>query len=186
MKKLLAAVAAASVLAAGAFVASTVASNPVNAQTTETQTQEAPERPDRGEALDEALGGLVTDGVARLMHVEKNQEARYGLYKAHHIYSEEAEHAFIRCLELGVLGRSPRLAWEDWKNREDWGKHPTAWRFMNNVTAGWNSQPTQPTMFAKSRKLLAVLDGTTRFTPLPPPEVGAEVEATEVVLREVA
>ena len=100
--------------------------------------------------------------------------------------SEEAEHAFIRCLELGVLGRSPRLAWEDWKTREDWGRHPTAWRFMNNVTAGWNSQPTQPTMFAKSRKLLAVLDGTTRFTPLPPPEVGAEVEDTEVVLREVA
>lgn len=105
MKKLLAAVAVASVLGAGAFVASTVASNPANAQTTETQTQEAPERPDRGEALDEVLGGLVTDGVLDQGQADAVRDALEAKHEELQAAREErrAEHEAARELIMGFL-----------------------------------------------------------------------------------
>jgi hypothetical protein len=62
MKKLITAIAAAGVLVAGAFVASTVTTNPADAQIPDTVT-EHPERPDRGAVFDDVLDGLVEDGT---------------------------------------------------------------------------------------------------------------------------
>ena len=68
MKKIFVSIAAAGVLVAGAFAASTIVDGPALAQTTETPTTEAPagERPDfarPGDILDEVLGDLVADGT---------------------------------------------------------------------------------------------------------------------------
>jgi hypothetical protein len=64
MKRLIASVAAAGILVAGAFVASTATDSPAEAQTPEdTTTQERPERPEKGAILDEVLGELVTAGT---------------------------------------------------------------------------------------------------------------------------
>ncbi|MCL1587784.1 MAG: hypothetical protein M3092_05160 [Actinomycetia bacterium] len=67
MKKLIATTAAAGVLVAGAFVASTVTTNPADAQVpdsiTEQQDTTQQERPDRGAIFDEVLEGLVADGT---------------------------------------------------------------------------------------------------------------------------
>lgn len=64
MKRLIASVAAAGILVAGAFVASTAANSPAEAQTTEDNTTlERPERPERGAILDEVLGELVEAGT---------------------------------------------------------------------------------------------------------------------------
>ena len=63
MKKIMVSLAAAGVLVAGAFVASSVTSTPADAQTaTETQT-EAPAVGHREAALDEVLAELVTNGT---------------------------------------------------------------------------------------------------------------------------
>jgi hypothetical protein len=62
MKKLIATTAAAGVLVAGAFVASTVTTNPAEAQVPDTATEQ-PARPDRGAIFDEVLDGLVSDGT---------------------------------------------------------------------------------------------------------------------------
>ncbi|MEA3501489.1 MAG: hypothetical protein U9R47_01835, partial [Actinomycetota bacterium] len=68
MKKIFVSIAAAGVLVAGAFAASTVIDGPALAQTTEVPAAEAPgdERPDiptPGDILDEVLGDLVADGT---------------------------------------------------------------------------------------------------------------------------
>jgi polyhydroxyalkanoate synthesis regulator phasin len=64
MKRLIASVAAAGILVAGAFVASTATNAPAEAQTTEDNTTlERPERPERGAILDEVLGELVEAGT---------------------------------------------------------------------------------------------------------------------------
>ena len=68
MKKIFVSIAAAGVLVAGAFAASTIVNGPALAQTTEAPTAEVPadERPDfpkSGEILDEVLGDLVADGT---------------------------------------------------------------------------------------------------------------------------
>lgn len=62
MKKLIAATAATGVLVAGTFVASTVTSNPADAQVPDTVTEQT-DRPDRGAIFDEVLAGLVADGT---------------------------------------------------------------------------------------------------------------------------
>ncbi len=105
MKKLLAALAAASVLVAGAFVASTVASDPANAQTTETQTREAPKRPDKREALDEVLGGLVTDGVLNQAQADAVRDALEAKHEELQAAREErrAEREADRELIIGFL-----------------------------------------------------------------------------------
>ena len=68
MKKIFVSIAAAGVLVAGAFTASTMVDGPALAQTTGATTTEAPadERPDfakPGEILDEVLADLVADGT---------------------------------------------------------------------------------------------------------------------------
>ena len=68
MKKLIATTAAAGVLVAGAFVASTVTTNPADAQvpdsiTEQQDTTDQQDRPDRGAIFDEVLEGLVADGT---------------------------------------------------------------------------------------------------------------------------
>ena len=64
MKRLIASIAAAGVLVAGAFVASTVTNSPAEAQTIEgTTTDDRPERPEKGAILDEVLGDLVAAGT---------------------------------------------------------------------------------------------------------------------------
>ena len=68
MKTIFVSIAAAGVLVAGAFTASTMVDGAALAQTTETPSTEAPaeERPDfpkPGEILDEVLGDLVADGT---------------------------------------------------------------------------------------------------------------------------
>ena len=73
MKKLIAAIAAAGVLVAGAFVASTVATNPADAQVQDSVTEQQDatpqqERPDRGAIFDEVLGPE---------HVDQSFEVRW-------------------------------------------------------------------------------------------------------------
>jgi len=68
MKRIFVSIAAAGVLVAGAFAASTIVNGPALAQTTETPTAAAPaaDRPDfprPGDILDEVLGDLVGDGT---------------------------------------------------------------------------------------------------------------------------
>ena len=68
MKKIFVSMAAAGVLVAGAFTASTIVNGPALAQTTEASTTEAPTdgRPDflrPAEIVDEVLAGLVADGT---------------------------------------------------------------------------------------------------------------------------
>ena len=67
MKKLIATTAAAGVLVAGAFVASTVTTNPADAQVPDSITEQLDttqqERPDRGAIFDEVIEGLVADGT---------------------------------------------------------------------------------------------------------------------------
>jgi len=68
MKKIFVSIAAAGVLVAGAFTASTIVDGPALAQTTESTATESPadERPDvskPGEILDEVLGDLVANGT---------------------------------------------------------------------------------------------------------------------------
>jgi hypothetical protein len=66
MKKLIATTAAAGVLVAGAFVASTVTTSPASAQSADSPAIESPQRadrPDRGAIFEEVMGGLVADGT---------------------------------------------------------------------------------------------------------------------------
>jgi hypothetical protein len=66
MKKLIATTAAAGVLVAGAFVASSITTSPASAQTTDTtpvEQQDRPDRPDRGEVFDDVMDGLIADGT---------------------------------------------------------------------------------------------------------------------------
>ena len=64
MRKIIASLAAAGVLVAGAFVASTVATSEASAQTDETAvTTDEAARPYRGAVLDGVLDELVTDGT---------------------------------------------------------------------------------------------------------------------------
>lgn len=63
MKKVIASLAAAGVLVAGAFVAATVTDSPAQAQTVEENTTEQVERPDRGSGLAEVLAELVDAGT---------------------------------------------------------------------------------------------------------------------------
>ena len=66
MKKLIATTAAAAVLVAGAFVASTVATTPAAAQSAGEPPIESPEReqrPDPGTIINDVIDGLVADGT---------------------------------------------------------------------------------------------------------------------------
>jgi hypothetical protein len=64
MKKIFVSIAAAGVLVAGAFAASTIVDGPALAQVTETsQADERPDFPRPGEILDEVLADLVADGT---------------------------------------------------------------------------------------------------------------------------
>ncbi len=63
MKKIIASFAAAGVLVAGAFVASSVTDSPAVAQTAEDTTTEQVERPDRGTVVEDVLSELVSDGT---------------------------------------------------------------------------------------------------------------------------
>lgn len=80
MKKLIATTAAAGVLVAGAFVASTVTTNPADAQvpdsvTEQQDTTDQQERPDRGAIFDEVLDGLVADGTIETDQADAIKEA---------------------------------------------------------------------------------------------------------------
>jgi hypothetical protein len=74
MKKLIATTAAAGVLVAGAFVASTVTTAPADAQVPDTVTEQT-DRPDRGEAFDEVLADLVADGTIDTDQADAIKEA---------------------------------------------------------------------------------------------------------------
>ena len=74
MKKLIASIAAAGVLVAGAFVASTVTTNPADAQTTD-DTSEYSERPERDEILDEVIAELVAQGTIDSVQADAIKEA---------------------------------------------------------------------------------------------------------------
>lgn len=63
MRKIIVSLAAAGVLVAGAFVASTIASSEASAQTDETSVAIDDARPNRGAVLDGVLDDLVTDGT---------------------------------------------------------------------------------------------------------------------------
>jgi len=80
MKKLIATTAAAGVLVAGAFVASTVTTNPSEAQvpdsvTEQQDTTDQQERPDRGPIFDDVLDGLVEDGTIDASQADAIKEA---------------------------------------------------------------------------------------------------------------
>jgi hypothetical protein len=77
MKKVIAATAAAGILVAGAFVASTVTTNPADAQTqdTTTETDARPARPDHGDIFDEIIDGLVEDGTIDAGQADAIKEA---------------------------------------------------------------------------------------------------------------
>lgn len=76
MRKTIASLAAAGVLVAGAFVASTVASSEASAQTDDTAviTDEAT-RPARGAVLDDVLDDLVTDGTLKQAQADAVKDA---------------------------------------------------------------------------------------------------------------
>ncbi|MGI9666346.1 MAG: hypothetical protein ACR2N2_04480 [Acidimicrobiia bacterium] len=77
MKRFIAAAAAAGVLVAGAFVASTVTTGTASAQSVEVQTttDTDSEKPERGEHLEEVLSSLVTDGTLTQPQADAVQEA---------------------------------------------------------------------------------------------------------------
>ena len=74
MKTLIVSIAAAGVLVAGAFIASSVTTSPVEAQTPDTTTQQ-PDRPDRGEVFDEVIAELVAEGTIDTAQAEAIKEA---------------------------------------------------------------------------------------------------------------
>lgn len=85
MKKIIAALAAAGILVAGAFVASAVATSPADAQTTDSNAIE--ERPEPGAALEEVMAGLVSDGTltqAQADTVEERLVAAREEHRANH------------------------------------------------------------------------------------------------------
>jgi polyhydroxyalkanoate synthesis regulator phasin len=96
MKRLIASVAAAGILVAGAFVASTATNSPAEAQTPEdTTTQERPERPEKGAILDEVLGELVAEGTineAQATAVKEALEAKHEELKANRPDGERKGH----------------------------------------------------------------------------------------------
>jgi hypothetical protein len=63
MKRIVASLAAATVLVAGAFVAVAVSNTAADAQVAEDQTTTDVERPERGAVMTEVLDGLVADGT---------------------------------------------------------------------------------------------------------------------------
>lgn len=73
MRKVIAAMGAAAVLVAGAFVASVITTDPADAQTTTTTNEEV--RPDVESDLDEVLGGLVADGTITQDQADAVKEA---------------------------------------------------------------------------------------------------------------
>lgn len=96
MKRLIASVAAAGILVAGAFVASTATNSPAEAQTPEdTTTQESPERPEKGAILDEVLGELVAEGTineSQATAVKEALEAKHEELKANRPDGERKGH----------------------------------------------------------------------------------------------
>ena len=96
MKRLIASVAAAGILVAGAFVASTATDSPAEAQTPEdTTTQERPERPDKGAVLDEVLGELVDAGTinqSQATAVKEALQAKHEELKANRPDGERRRH----------------------------------------------------------------------------------------------
>ena len=74
MKKLIASIAAAGVLVAGAFVASSVTTSPAEAQTPDTTTQQS-DRPDRGEIFDDVIADLVAQGTIDSVQADAIKEA---------------------------------------------------------------------------------------------------------------
>ncbi len=74
MKKLIASIAAAGVLVAGAFAASSVTTSPAEAQTPDTTTQQS-DRPERGEIFDEVIAELVAEGTIDSAQADAIKEA---------------------------------------------------------------------------------------------------------------
>lgn len=133
------------------------------------------------------LPQLIAGGVATLGYARATQEERVEHYKYSPLLQSDAEHAFIRLLELGAIGRSPRTAWDQWRDPKEqrWGSNPTAWKFMNVITNGWTSAPTSSLLVNRSKLLNSVLDQVTEFEPEPPPTPDV-VDAEFTVLAEVA
>jgi hypothetical protein len=78
MKKLIATTAAAGVLVAGAFVASSVTTSPASAQTADTpvvEQRDHPDRPDREEIFDDVMDGLIVDGTIDQSQADAIKEA---------------------------------------------------------------------------------------------------------------
>ena len=119
MRKIIASLAAAGVLVAGAFVASTVATSEASAQTDETAvTTDEAARPYRGAVLDGVLDELVTDGtlnqgqadavtdavaVKRAEFRELREERRANRAEIHEQLEEWLEDGVITAEELAQL-----------------------------------------------------------------------------------
>ncbi|MGB5656327.1 MAG: hypothetical protein WBN35_06920 [Acidimicrobiia bacterium] len=116
MKKIFVSIAAAGVLVAGAFAASTIVDGPALAQATEAPAAEAPTdvRPDfpkPGEILDEVLGDLVADGTLEQGDADavkaaveaRHAEARAGMEAWRQENPGRFERGFKRGFALGGL-----------------------------------------------------------------------------------
>ena len=75
MKRIIVSLAAAGVLVAGAFVASSVTSGPADAQTATESQAEEPAIGQREEALDEVLSGLVANGTINQSQADAVKDA---------------------------------------------------------------------------------------------------------------
>ncbi|MCL1593865.1 MAG: hypothetical protein M3132_05890 [Actinomycetia bacterium] len=75
MKKILASMAAAGVLVAGAFVATSVTPTAAEAQTADDTATSQTQRPERGAILDDVLGNLVADGTIDQSQADAVKEA---------------------------------------------------------------------------------------------------------------
>ncbi|MGI9584230.1 MAG: hypothetical protein ACR2N7_01410 [Acidimicrobiia bacterium] len=91
MKKFIASLAAAGVLVAGAFVASTVTVSPADAQTDETNTVE--ERPEPGEGLETIMAELVADGTLTQAQADTVQDRLVTAREEHRAERQERREA---------------------------------------------------------------------------------------------
>lgn len=132
MRKIIVSMAAAGVLVAGAFVASTLASSEASAQTDEPPVVAAEaHRPAPGGILDEVLGDLVEDGTLTQGQADAVKDAlvakhdefkeKFGdrmerrdrRHRAHHRISEWLEDGVISADELAELPEDSRIFADD-------------------------------------------------------------------------
>lgn len=114
MRKVLASIAAAGVLVAGAFIASTVTTSEASAQTEETpQVTDQAARPERGIVLDGVLDDLVTDGTLTQAQADSVKDAlvakhdelkeQFGDRRERRAHRYEMREQFEAWLEDGVI-----------------------------------------------------------------------------------